>query len=164
MINECPHCHRRVIPLAGGECPACHKDTTRCEGVDPNRTTALIGEKATLPDICCSCGSFTPRRIAIKRSANVSASKNEAERDDQVSGWASQMVLGVLFGSFGRLFAVFADRSTSSEMPVEVSIPQCELCSESQAIEPLHVNYDLCRMKFLVHKDFAKEFERVNRR
>ena len=41
-IEPCPHCYRKVIPMADGKCPSCGKKTADRTGVDPTRTLISI--------------------------------------------------------------------------------------------------------------------------
>jgi hypothetical protein len=58
-INPCPHCCRRVIPMADGTCPACAKNTSDRSGTDPSKVLVGIRSGQRLPDVCHRCGTPT---------------------------------------------------------------------------------------------------------
>jgi len=47
---------------------------------------------------------------------------------------------------------------------MNVEIPQCKECSRKAKIEPQSVHIESYRMKFVVHRDFAKQFQQLNGR
>jgi hypothetical protein len=169
MAIECPHCYLTIIPLASGTCPACRQDTRDRSRVDPDRVTRAIGEKANLPEICCDCGGIARRVVRVASDMATSdpgrPSARNTEEADEVGGF----VLRRLFGRhWGRLFTwmVISAGSMGSgsgrNLNVTVRVRQCAECARRKKVEPVHVDFDYCRMKFVVHRRFAEQYDGLN--
>jgi len=171
MAIECPHCYRTVIPLAAGTCPACRRDTRDRSGVDPDRVTHVIGEKANLPEICCQCGHLTRRVVRVASdmatSDPVRPSARNTEEDDRIGGFVLRLLFGRIWGLlFGWLVAAAAGSTGGSgrSLNVTVRVRQCAECARRSKVEPLHVDFDYCRMRFIVHRRFAEQYDGLNAR
>jgi hypothetical protein len=155
MEVECPHCFTLVSPAADGECPACRENTRVTSGQDPDRVTLTVGEHSQSPDVCCDCGLPTRRTTHVKRW-------KPPENAQYADGF---LIVGVLlFGWLGSALAALHRiiRGRFGGQTVVVRIAQCHECVTSGAPDPLRVDHEHFTMRFLVHRDFARQFERLN--
>src|SRR5690348_127239 len=70
-LDPCPHCYRKVIPMADGTCPACGKNTNDRSGTDP--TKVLVGTAWLPSDAMLSrhLGVLAPRpEVRYRRSSD----------------------------------------------------------------------------------------------
>ena len=169
MAIECPHCYLTVIPLASGACPACRQNTRDRSGVDPDRVTRVIGENAALPEICCRCGNAARRIVGVASDMTTSDSGSPSARNTEEDDRAGGFVLRLLFGRiWGRLFGWMVTSAAGSaegsgrNLNVTVRIRQCAECARRGKVEPVHVDFDYCRMKFVVHRTFAEQYDSLN--
>jgi hypothetical protein len=168
MAIECPHCYLTVIPLASGACPNCRQNTRDRSGVDPDRVTRVIGEQAALPEICCGCGGLTRRIVRVTSDMDTSDPSRPASRNDEEADRTGGLVLRLLFGRlWGRLFGWLVTSTAGTgangrHLTVTVRIPQCPECARRGKIEPVHVDFDYCRMKFVVHRRFAEHYDSLS--
>jgi hypothetical protein len=156
MLTECPHCWNLVYPTADGECPACRLNMREAGGQDHDLETLIVGEHSRIPDVCCDCGLPTRRTTCIKRW-------KPPENAPQVDGFLFLVVL--LFGWLGSALATLHRISGGrfSGETVAVRMAQCHECAAAGAPEPLRVDHEHFTMRFLVHHEFARRFEELNR-
>ncbi len=155
MLTECPHCFTLVLPKGDGQCPACQRNARQASGPDPELVTLSIGEQSEIPDLCCHCGLPTRRMKRVKRW-------KPAENAQQTAGF--WILVTFLFGGLGSALAAL-QRATGgrySGHSVVVRIGQCPECAAVGPPEPLQVDHEHFTMRFLVHRDFARQFERLN--
>ncbi|MBI3866234.1 MAG: hypothetical protein HY290_30510 [Planctomycetia bacterium] len=127
-------------------------------GLDQDLTTVVLGEASRVPEICCSCGLATRRRILVKQWKPVGGDHPDAADDGQIGAFA--MVFNALFGLFGGLFLhAFLKRSPHNRQWVCVPIMQCEACSENGPPQPLRVDFEYFTMRFVVHRNFQARVE-----
>lgn len=168
MAIECPHCYLTVIPLASGLCPNCRQNARDRSGVDPDRVTRVVGEQAVLPEICCRCSGLTRRIVRVTSNMETTNTGRPAARNDEEADRTGGFVLRLLFGRiWGRLFgwlitSTAGDSTSGGRLNVTVRMPQCRECARLGKIEPVHVDFDYCRMKFVVHRRFAEHFDGLN--
>ena len=168
MAIECPHCYLTVIPLASGACPSCRQNTRDRSGVDPDRVTRVIGEQAVLPEICCWCSGLTRRVVRVISNMDTSDPSRPSARNDEEADRTGGFILRLLFGRiWGRLFGWLITSAAGSgasgrSLNVTVRMRQCPECARRGKIEPVHVDFDYCRMKFVVHRRFAEHFDGLN--
>lgn len=168
MAIECPHCYLTIIPLASGACPNCRQNTRDRSDVDPHRVTRVIGEQAALPEICCGCGGLTRRVVRVTSDMDTSDPSQPSARNDEEADRTGGLVLRLLFGRlWGRLFGWIVTSSAGAgesgrRLNVTVRIPQCPECARRGKIEPVHVDFDYCRMKLVVHRRFAEHYDGLN--
>jgi hypothetical protein len=74
----------------------------------------------------------------------------------RVFGFWTTLILGSL---------VKSAQGGASSRAVNVHVPmrQCPECAKLGPIEPVIVDFDYCRMKFVVHRRFAEHFQQLNR-
>jgi hypothetical protein len=162
MATECPHCFRTVIPLASGSCPNCRGNVKDPRPVAAGLGTIWIAEKMPLPEVCCTCGDPCRRTVTISHSMNYTTGDSRSyHRDD---GGAVRLAAGLLFG---RLFVMLFELLTSGQststntVVVKVKMPHCKPCSQRQRLEPQTVDFDYCKMRFVVCQRFIDFMERV---
>jgi len=139
-ITECPHCCRRVVPLATGECPSCGKNVADTpSGGRPMRLLALRGGES-LPSLCFSCAGSAHRFVKV-RISNVDAVTS-----------LGRSLLGV-FVPFGRLFTAFG--AAKRDMFMSLRLPICDDCRKRR-IKPEVQSFDLesREVRVVVHEQF----------
>lgn len=168
MAIECPHCYLTVIPLASGACPSCRQNTRDRSGVDPNRVTRVIGEQAALPEICCRCSGQTRRVVRVTSDMDTADPSRPSARNDEEADRTGGFIMRLLFGPiWGRLFgwsmtSAGGPSSSGRRLNVTVRMRQCHECARRGRVEPVHVDFDYCRMKFVVHRRFAEHLDGLN--
>lgn len=161
MILECPHCHRRVMPLKSGECPACHENTADKSGADESVTLLSVTETTKFPNNCCTCYEATSNFIKVQHSgrmAGVSGPKKES-----LSGGD---VLAIrMFGLLGALacaIRVGGSGGGSGRSTLRLRVPQCKRCVANGQITPASADLEHYRLSLLVDRRFADEVKRMN--
>jgi hypothetical protein len=168
MMLDCPHCFRTVVPLPSGQCPACRRNTKEPGQHAAERTVLEVGEKSTLPEVCCHCAALTRRAVTITRSAAAAADGTSPHsRYDEDTG-AARFLVKLAFGSLLTLLASAVVGGLSSggrgSIRVAVRMRQCAECARQGRVEPIQVDFDYYRMRFAVHRRFAEHFRQLNSR
>lgn len=110
-----------------------------------------------MPDICCRCGQPTKRLEQVIQSRQLTTGN---ARD--TAGWGVWFIVvapcAIIWWAVG--FLVYAiglaiSKTSTPDFSVAVHMPRCGECSKAGPLEPLQVDYDAGRMRFLVHRDFA---------
>lgn len=127
MIQECPHCHTKVIPGVDGNCPACRRSVADLDDADPGVTTVVLNDVRPLPPFCVGCGQTTTR-IKILRGAT-------ADRDPTNAPAMRFWVLQVL-----RLAWLL---ETQPRKRARVPLPLCRECEEAGwKLELRHIDWN----------------------
>ncbi len=145
MIQECPHCHRMVIPREKNLCPSCGGNILDRAGTDPDMTLVVLRDGQSLPGICIHCGRPTDRFVWV-----------EFQRKPEKKESASESILG--FGFLGHFLGLFFSLPSLLFPPRGLSymgkIPQCRLCASMGKVRPEYVDFEHSRAAFLAHKKF----------
>ena len=160
MLTECPHCFTVVHPRADGSCPACQLNTRDAQGVNPDRTTVTIGEQSQLPDLCCECGLPARRTVRVRASKPVDGDVPAGRTQSQVA--STHSIVSLLLGPLGALVDKLVNGSPSDWNNFWVSIVQCDECATRGAPTPLRADYEHFMMRFVVHCNFQRQFEKLN--
>lgn len=168
MMLDCPHCFRTVVPLPSGQCPACRANTKEPGKYAGERIVLEVGEKSTLPEVCCHCATLTKRAVKITRSAAAAddgVSPNSRYEEDP---GAARFLVKLAFGSLLTMLASAIVGGLSSggrgSNRIVVRMRQCSECSRQGRVEPIQVDFDYYRMRFAVHRRFAEHFRQLNAR
>jgi hypothetical protein len=157
MIEECPHCHHRVVLTPDGECPSCRRNVGERRDAESSVVRVMISAEEVLPSCCITCGRDTvrARRMRLRRLTPEAA----GARDDRLeflveldpSGFGLLLALPCLL--LIRLFRVGEDR-------IGARIPMCRWCEDvGVRISPRHVNWDTHHIVLLGHREFRKRLE-----
>jgi hypothetical protein len=160
MMTECPHCHTAVFPSRDGICPACLKDVFDLSGVDPTKTTVIVGSNSEMPSVCCSCGVYTRRFVKVKGYSAIKVEGSAANETTTVLG----ILAGLLIPFVGLVLSAGRGGSVRGKHALHkivVRVPQCKACSGNR-IEPISVDRQSVRMKLLVDNRFEKFFREAN--
>ena len=168
MATECPHCYRTVIPRTSGECPNCRRNTKDRTDVDSERVTLIVGEKSQLPEVCCRCAELTRRTVRVATTLTSGDPNHPAVINHADDERAAKFLLSRVFGfwmtrALGSLVQSMQGGGSSRAVRVQVPMRQCSQCAKLGPIEPVIVDFDYCRMKFVVHRRFAEHFQELNR-
>jgi hypothetical protein len=163
MILECPHCHRRVLPLSSGECPSCHKNTADTIGVDQNVTMLSITEITKFPQLCCACADPTTNRVTIARKGRLSQPGSPKQTSSEPY-WPVYFVFGPIWGFLIDMFSRIGGGGNSGPFSLAVKVPQCKKCVAMKKIEPSVVDLEHCRFGIVVDKRFAAAVTELNRK
>jgi hypothetical protein len=144
-IEPCPHCYRKVIPMADNTCPSCGKNTQELHGTDPNQTLTSIFSGDHLPPICFHCGL---------PSQNTKRLRFTLEPQDTTSGG----VLATFCAHLVEGFSLFSTmESLSKTVEISLRLPVCRQCRKSlNRIVPEHIDFDAHRIDLVVHQEFRK--------
>src|SRR5258705_6189901 len=143
MIEACPHCYRKVIPMADETCPACGKNTCDKTGTDPHKMLAGIRPGDRLPPICFRCGAATERAKQLNLIS-------EPQGTTFTSGFAT--FLANFMGPFR-----FINRLERLDKTVTLSLrlPVCRECWKGlREVRPEYVDFDDHRIDLVVHEQF----------
>ena len=161
MMFECPHCHRRVLPLISGECPACHENTNDVGDANPDETLLSITEVTKFPNLCCTCTEPTTNRVKVQRSGILAGTGNPAQQ----SSSASESLIIFFGGIFGILMLLFSKLSRQDQAGLgsfKSFVPQCKSCAAEKKIEPASVDLEHHRLSILVDRQFADAVKELN--
>jgi hypothetical protein len=144
-IEPCPHCYRKVIPMADGKCPSCGKKTADRTGVDPTRTLISIRTGDRLPLICHNCAIPTDR-----------AKKFEVASEPQ--GTTRQPLFGGILWLLIRPVNLFAKMERiQKEIQLSVVLPTCRECARKMGnLTPHYIDFEDRRIDIVVHTDFKQ--------
>jgi hypothetical protein len=139
-ITECPHCHRRVIPSAGGECPSCSKNVTDPVATASGLRLLVVRPGMTFPMICFHCGQPARRHVDAQVS-NVDSAVS-------MKRWLWRQSI-----PFGGLFAAF--EAAKHDLTVRIRLPICDVCRKLK-VQPEIQSYDLedREIRLVVHENF----------
>jgi hypothetical protein len=143
MINDCPHCHTRVIPNADGTCPSCTKDTRDVTGTEPYVIRITIAEGQPLPPYCVLCGRETERTVKITRRGH-----------DKRSRKAASGRIGLYALALGLLGYVFSSVIGASRKVVSLRLPVCEVCHRTDRVQVVNVDFERNAITVFGHRDF----------
>ncbi len=132
MLEDCPHCYTRVVPMTDGTCPACRKNVRDLAGVDPDRVTMTVAQGDVLPGVCCACGRETSRFVRVISTKG----------DPGLLGLIVAMLVYCVAVAMSLAFAYKTSRV------IEVHLPQCDSCGAGGPPKPRYVDYDNVRMTF----------------
>lgn len=135
--------------MTGGICPQCRNDTTIIPLESLEMTRICITEQCVIPKVCATCGLPTSRVVTFKRR------RPSPQNDDD-----SSVIWYLGFGIIGLLFSALFRRANSSR--VRIQVPHCRQCHAEKPLEPRSVAFDELLMDFVVHREFAKQFDAVN--
>src|SRR4051812_909327 len=127
MLLECPHCHRRVLPLASGECPSCHKNTADTHNANHNVTLLSITEATTFPATCCTCNAQTNNLVKVHRSGKMAGASRPGEKSTSAADGLALSIFG-LFGKLAYLFWQAGRQSEPGSSSLRIYVPQCKRC------------------------------------
>lgn len=145
MIEECPHCHTRVVPLKDNICPACHKSVVNQVGADLSVTTITVDDVRSLPPYCVLCGRETKRVQHLRKT----------RKDPDPSGSAAANRLALSQGGLVGELAAWILRFGKQD--IVFSIPYCERCqNEHRRLSVRHVDWDRRLLTLLAHVDFKQ--------
>jgi hypothetical protein len=140
MLLDCPHCHRRVLPMSDFSCPACRGDT-RAETVD-DRSEVRLAPGDDLPPLCMACGQPTIDRVSIQEQVTIGG-----------HSWLFQLFLMLTSPSW---FAADRRAIEGKTSQFSMRIPVCKTCQGRAELQPSYVNFEHRTATFLVHGAFAR--------
>jgi len=147
-IEPCPHCYRKVIPMANDLCPACGKNTKDRTNTDPNKVLVGIRSGQQLPAVCHACGTAT--RATQKISASLEP-RDGLFSDGLLELFAHSVIP---FGFAGKMER--AQKTTQ----VSVRLPTCKKCNRILGrITPHYIDFDAHRIDLIVHVEFKRAVE-----
>lgn len=161
MVLDCPHCHLRVGVNRDGICPNCNGNVHDLTGVDPTKSTLIVGPSAKHPEMCSQCGRATTRRVKVISDNAISTHGEESMSLGDRLGF--RFLLGQII-PFAGLIAPGESATTShTRSRLAVSVPQCKLCS-GEPIRPIEAWHEQRLMKLLVDNGFKTSFDELNAR
>jgi hypothetical protein len=148
MLDECPHCYRKVLLREDGSCPACGKLSTDTSEVDPTRTLLTIRRGSRFPEICFNCAEPATHRI-LARAATVS-------RAQEAATWTWTLALANILPFLGAIFLLARSRDIRKDIVISIDLPICKKCRRL-GIKPEIESYDLHEreMRVVVSRTFA---------
>jgi hypothetical protein len=165
MATECPHCFRTVIPLKDGMCPSCRQNVREAPAFAQGLEAIWIGEKARLPELCCTCGESCRRTVTVSSTLNYTTraeSRSQTDDDGGVARLFARIVFGRLFVALFQILTGGGPTSANGSVRVQVKMRQCRPCSRKTPLEPQTVDYDYHKMRFVVRAQFAEAWVNVN--
>jgi len=153
--GECPHCFRSVIPRADNTCPSCQGDFDEASAY-PERCAYTVRRNQRLPGICMLCATPTNRSGTFRRGRRGEGSGLTASDRDAL-GCIGGLLAPVWLSWLPHLLAR-PDYASSEQ--VEVRVPLCRQCADSEEIKPLSASFETCSMRFAVHREFRRLAER----
>ena len=143
MVQECPHCHTRVLPKEDNLCPACGKNVLDTIQADLSVRSLTVKGAVTLP-YCCTCCTPTDRIVTVREKfpENELAKFIEALIDYRSPHFSP----------------------TERRRTVIVKLPQCKECGKKGKPKPTHVDFEHDEMTFLVHYKFYEYYWAVQNR
>jgi hypothetical protein len=163
MLLECPHCHRRVLPLSSGECPSCHENTKDIRDADPKVTLLTITEATKFPQTCCVCNEPTKNLVRVRRSGKMAGASQPGKETLSVADGLAVSLFG-LFGKLAYLFWQAGKQGEPGSSALQIYVPQCKQCAGDKKIEPASADLEHHRLSILVDKRFATAVNEMNRR
>ena len=165
MISECPHCHRRVLPLASGECPSCHKNVADTTGVNIHETMLPVSEATKFPAVCCSCGEATTNVVKIIRSGRMAGVAARTSDSSMNGAWPAVYLFNPIAALFALVFATALGKNQAAgEASLTIRVPQCKSCAAKSVIDVPMVDLEHARLGIIVSRRFAEASEAMNRR
>jgi hypothetical protein len=161
MIQECPHCHRKVLPRRDDTCPSCSKNVLDVKDVDLNRSALDFTFGVKMPECCHQCGVFTRNRQAMRL--------NSGTRPPVESRILTHAIAHLIPGLGMLLRARDEERHPSEFVQMNLEIPTCDTCTaeiyrKGPGIEASYMDLLERRVTVIVHKDFKREFLKLNSR
>jgi hypothetical protein len=145
-IEPCPHCYRKVIPMADGKCPSCGKKTADRTGVDPTRTLISIRTGDRLPLLCHNCATPTDRA----KKFEVVSEPQDLTLEPIFGGGIAR----IFFSPFQRLAKM---ERIQKEIHLSVVLPTCRECAlKIGDLTPRYIDFEDRRIDIIVHTDFKK--------
>ena len=149
-MTECPHCHTKIFVRPDGSCPSCGKSALSKIGADDRFTILEIKEAQKLPNICFNCGHKSEKEIKLHEKIAV--------------GGESGIVKVVMF-IMSPIRFLMNNGYQSDKRSVYIKLPICLDCkSRLKKIKPKHTDFLNSTMTFIVHKNFKKEFEDLQKK
>jgi hypothetical protein len=164
MSVQCPHCFRTVVASPEGDCPSCGRSVTDLRATDPDRATVEIAAGDRLPDVCCICGVYTDRRLAVRRSGHPPMRADKQQDSGGARGCLLNLFGGLLFGPVWTLLVELPRQRRSRKTTVKARVPVCPFCEADGRVEPLWIDFEQRRMYFAVHRRFAERLAESNGR
>lgn len=133
---------------------------------DSHSELVWISPQDQLPDVCCTCGMFTDRRVKVKF-----VDKREVVHTGQSGGMTLLHIVCVFLGPIGWLLAAIVgsanEHSEKTKLKTDaktlkVKISQCQLCNGMSLPEVVHANRDSRQLAFITHPEFCKKFDEAN--
>src|SRR5216117_3165470 len=140
-IEPCPHCYRKVIPMADGTCPSCGKNTKNLAGADPHKVLIGIRPGDRLPPVCFECGTPTQKT----KNLDFEAEPQNATFGGSIGEFAARFLEAFSF------IARFERLSKTSR--IGIRLPVCRDCRKRlRRINPQHIDFEAHRVDLVVHK------------
>lgn len=150
-LLDCPHCFGRILPMTDGRCPQCRNDTNARTREAAEMTVVSIDKESIVPDVCAGCGLPTYRRVTFKR-------KKHDPTDDDFT-----MFQFLMFGCVGAIGLLLSGLFRGNRgLSIRVKLPHCLECHTRKPLEPHSVSFEELQMRFVVHREFARQFAAVN--
>jgi len=140
-IIECPHCHCRVVPRRDGLCPSCEKNPDDMRGTNAEMTLLDIAKGWEMPNVCVLCGRPTDEIARLSILLESPPSKSSATIPMPFS-------LGLL------PLLVILIENFFFKPSFRIGLPFCKHHSKKEIPQPAHVDSNLHRATFLVHRGF----------
>ena len=156
MIQECPHCHTKILPV-GKRCTACGKNVHDTAGADLTVTSLRISHSAALPCVCCQCNLPTERRVRVKRTRRwgdhplLIAFFWITYPVYQLSMWLASQFMPIAY--------IQSSAPKSRRRTVCLYMPYCDSCAARATLDPRYVDFEKHSMTFLVHREFAEQVQ-----
>ena len=150
MLEDCPHCYTRMIPMADGRCPSCQGDTDDCSSYDPDLAMVTVAQRQTLPNCCLVCGQTTDREVVLTLGSGSDVGTNIAI---SIAGIALSLLAG-----FG-----FAKTGGGDKQHMTIRVPVCPRCKGHPRLEPRHLDFQNYQAKFLAHRRFGEAIKELRR-
>lgn len=150
MLEECPHCFSRIVPMGDGTCPRCQKDTKDTSGVDGGLRPVTVTRRMTFPNACVVCGANTTRKRRVSESIGSNVN---------VTGLG---LLSLFIGVYAALLQRYVFKN-DQKFTESVRVPVCDACHSASKVRVLGTDYKKHEMTILVHERCRKQMDTARR-
>lgn len=116
-----------------------------------------------MPDVCCTCGMYTPDRVRIKVVGFRKVAAVPGDRG-QLYGLA-KLALGLLLGPIGWLIVLGISEDDDESYvtknvkeKAKLTVSQCILCQAQTKPEVVESNWEYGEYCLRVHPEFARRY------
>jgi len=128
---------------------------------DSKSEVVWVSPQETLPDICCTCGMYTDRRVKVKH-----VNHTQVLHAGESGGVTLIRILSLFMGPIGWLVSAMVTDDDQEKLKTvkeksKIKISQCLLCSGMGLPEVLDSAESPKRFAFLTHPEFKKRKEQI---